>query len=91
MTFRWKYHLFHYCGKNELYLGSPHSFMNALYLPQLLPSRFIHELKIEELQKQVDAMKREINNLQKTAVGMSKAIQELKKEVEASIAKIIKP
>ena len=62
--------------------------MNALYLPQLSPSRFVQELKIEELQKQVDAMTREIKNLQKMVVAISKEIQDLKKHVHANIAKI---
>lgn len=54
----------------------------------LSPSRFVQELKIEELKKQVDAMKREIKNLQMTVAAMSKAIQDLKKHVHANIAKI---
>jgi len=62
--------------------------MNALYLPQLLPSRFVQELQIEGLQNQVDAIKGEIKNLQKVVVAMSKKIQDPKKQVHANIAKI---
>ena len=51
--------------------------MNAFYLPQLLQSRLVLQLMIDELKEQVDAMERDIKNLQKTVVTVAKAIQDL--------------
>jgi len=51
--------------------------MNALYLPQLPQSRLVLQLMIDELKEQVDAMERDIKNLQKTVVTVAKAIQDL--------------
>jgi len=58
-----------------------------IYLPQLSLSRFV-QLKIKDSKSKLDAIKREIKNLQKTVVTMSKAIQDLKNHVDANIAKI---
>jgi len=43
--------------------------MIALYLQQLLPSPRFNELRINSLKEQVDAMKREIKDLQKMVSG----------------------
>jgi len=51
--------------------------MNALYLPKLPQSRLVLQLMIDELKEQVDAMERDIKNLQKTVVTVAKAIQDL--------------
>ncbi|KAG2661209.1 hypothetical protein PVAP13_1KG488200 [Panicum virgatum] len=56
-------------------------------IEQLSPSRFV-QLKIKDSKSKLDAIKREIKNLQKTVVTMSKAIQDLKNHVDANIAKI---
>ena len=74
LAFTFYYHLFHSYGKNELYLDSQTSFMNALYLAQLKQSLFIMDLRLEEIKEHVDAMERKLKNLRNNVLKVAEDI-----------------
>jgi chaperonin cofactor prefoldin len=56
--------------------------------PQLSPDPYVHHVQIKKLEDQNKAMARRIDYLQKNQEAMSRQIADLKKEVAANNAKI---